>query len=191
MAVGSSLRVLMYWAVPWATRRTLPNVKSSATIPRQPSVPNLICWAVIGLKVIGLARALQRVDDLAHVLRAGARNDQKGILGVDDDHVLQADRGHEPPFAEDKAAGRVDKHGLALDRVAVGVGADALTELRPASDVGPVEPRGYEEQILCLLHDGAVDDVVGEPRVELGRALLVAAAPRVDDGPETREACRS
>src|SRR6266851_4075223 len=34
----------MYSAEPLATRRTLANVKSSATTPRQPSVPNLI-WS--------------------------------------------------------------------------------------------------------------------------------------------------
>src|SRR6266853_4909242 len=36
----------MYSAEPLATRRTLANVKSSATTPRQPSVPNLI-WSGI------------------------------------------------------------------------------------------------------------------------------------------------
>jgi hypothetical protein len=41
-ASESRERESMYSAAPWATRRTLAKVKSSATIPRQPSVPNLI-----------------------------------------------------------------------------------------------------------------------------------------------------
>src|SRR5438876_367763 len=53
----------MYWAVACATRRTLPNVKSSATMPRQPSVPNLIGVGT-GLKVTGLAGTVERGDDL-------------------------------------------------------------------------------------------------------------------------------
>src|SRR5713101_1056559 len=160
----------MYSAEPLATRRTLANVKSSATTPRQPSVPNLI-WSGMAsvstprsaadfaasaagakeptstrgsasrrcvteraqeatpasaplsgsprnhqipwgetapgrlgreaarnsaarhsLKVLGFARSLERVDDPLHVLCARARNHEKGILGVDDDHVLEPDR---------------------------------------------------------------------------------------------------
>src|SRR5881409_882062 len=130
----------MYCAVAWATRRTLPNVKSSAMMPRQPSVPNFICCAGIArLKVSGLAGALQGVDDPTHVLRPGARNHQEGVLGVDDDHVLEADRGHEPVAAEDQAAGRVHEHRLAVDGVAASVGVHAVAELRPVADVGPVE----------------------------------------------------
>ena len=41
-ATGSLERDFRYSAVPWATRRTLAYVKSSAVMPRHPSVPNLI-----------------------------------------------------------------------------------------------------------------------------------------------------
>src|SRR2546423_7488076 len=50
IASGSLERDFMYWAVASATRRTLPKVKSSATMPRQPSVPNLIGCAAIPLQ---------------------------------------------------------------------------------------------------------------------------------------------
>src|SRR5256712_12238233 len=95
----------MYWAAPCATRRTLPNVKSSAVIPRQPSVPNLICvgFNVIGLKVACLAGPLEGLEDLANVLRSRARNHKKGVIGVDDDHVTENDRGNEPVVTEDQA----------------------------------------------------------------------------------------
>src|SRR5579864_9495330 len=111
----------MYCAAPCATRRMFPNVKSSAITPRQPSVPNLIVVAIFGLKVTGLARPLESFDHLAHVLGARARAHEQRVLGVDDDHVLEADRGHQPPVAKDQAAGRVDQDGFTLDRVATGV----------------------------------------------------------------------
>src|SRR6266700_4827030 len=50
MASGSLERDFMYCALPCATRRTLPKVKSSAMTPRQPSVPNLIGCPAISLQ---------------------------------------------------------------------------------------------------------------------------------------------
>src|ERR1700687_2813034 len=98
----------MYSAVPWATRRTFAYVKSSAITPRQPSVPNLI-WSVIGLKVTGLAGPPQGLDDLANVLRSGPGNHQQGVFRVDDDHVLEADRGHQAVVTQDQAPSGVDE----------------------------------------------------------------------------------
>src|SRR5437879_8044061 len=114
MARGSFDLVFMYWAVACATRRTLPNVKSSAMMPRQPSVPNLICWA-IGLKVTGLPSPLERVDDLAYVLRAIAPADQQRVFGVDDDQVLQPDRRDEAAVAEHQAPGSNAGPGVSGD----------------------------------------------------------------------------
>src|ERR1700682_508573 len=100
----------MYSAVPCATRRTLAYVKSSARIPRQPSVPNLISEVMLGgLKVTRLARPPERFDDLPHVLRPRARADQQRVLRVDDDHVLEADGGHQAALAQDQASSCVDE----------------------------------------------------------------------------------
>src|SRR5690348_10495558 len=111
-ARGSFDRDFMYSACACATRRTLPNVKSSAITPRQPSVPNLI-WVGCGIRRLKVARlpgAPEGVHDLAHILRPTARDDQERILAVDDDHVLHVDRGDQPAFAEDQAPRGVDQH---------------------------------------------------------------------------------
>src|SRR2546428_9095870 len=99
----------MYWAVSGATRRTFANVKSSSMMPRQPSVPNFICWA-IGLKVTGLPSPLERVDDLAYVLRPIAPADQQSVFGVDDDQVLEPDRRDEAAVGDHQAGGRTHWH---------------------------------------------------------------------------------
>src|ERR1700676_819422 len=106
--------------------------------PRHPSVPNLICVGMSGLKVTGLARPPERLDHLSDILRARPGDHQQRIFGVDDDHVLEADRSHETAIAEDQAALGVDQDGLSLYGVASIVGADAVPELGPVADVGPV-----------------------------------------------------
>src|SRR5579872_6825034 len=121
----------MYCAAPWATRRTFAYVKSSATTPRQPSVPNLIGVApLIESKVNGRPRsqvgraylqvarlpgALERLHHLADVLGAGPWAHEDGVLGVHDDHVLEADGGHQALSAEDEAPCRVDQDRLTFD----------------------------------------------------------------------------
>src|SRR2546425_7620441 len=181
MARGSFDLVFMYWAVACATRRTLPNVKSSAMMPRQPSVPNLICWA-IGLKVTGLPSPLERVDHLAYVLRAIAPADQQRVFGVDDDQVLEPDRRDEAAVADHQAAGGIDEHGFSVDRVAARVGVHSIAELGPVPDVGPVKCGGHEQQSIGLLHDRSIDDLDSETTVELSRRRLVAPPARGDDG---------
>src|SRR5213078_942498 len=180
----------MYWAVACATRRTLPNVKSSARMPRQPSVPNLICWA-IGLKVTGLPSPLERINDLAHVLRAIAPADQQRVFGVNDDQVLEPDRRDEAAVAEHQAAGGIDEHGFSVDRVAACVGVHPIAELGPVADVGPIKRRGHEEQSIGLLHHRSVDDLDSESTVELSRRLLVARFARGDDVAQAGEVSRS
>src|SRR5215471_9179750 len=187
MASGSFERDLRYCAWACATRRTLPKVKSSAITPRQPSVPNLIWVGIEVLKVTGLAGALERLDDLANVLRARPRNDQQRVFRVDDDHVLQPDSGDQAPVSEHKASARVDQHSLALDRVAVGVRMYAVAKLGPAADVGPIERRRHQEQPVGLFHDAAIDHLVGQTSVELRRLSFVACAPRFEDLAQTDE----
>src|SRR5579864_8434342 len=181
MASGSLDRERMYWAVAWATRRTLPYVKSSAMIPRQPSVPNLICCVKGFLKVAGLAGPLESIDDLANVLCARAGTHEQRIFGVDDDHVLEPDRSHQPAAAEDKTAGGVDEHRFALDRISVRVGPDTVAQLGPVADVGPIELRGDEKKSFGLLHDAAIDDLHGKAPVQVRRLVLMACSARSDD----------
>src|SRR6476646_2630852 len=119
----------MYSAVPCATRRTFAYVKSSAMMPRHPSVPNLmseVIWS--GSKVTGFACPPERLDDLPHVLRARSRAHEKRVFRVDDDHVLEADRGDEAPLAEDHASACIDQDRLSLHRVAPIVSTYAVTE---------------------------------------------------------------
>src|SRR6266566_3977568 len=168
----------MYLAVACATRRTLPKVKSSATTPRQPSVPNLICGEAIALKVTGLARPLEGLNDLAHVLRTRARHHQERVFGVHDDHVLDADRGDEPAVTEDQAPGGVDKDCLAVHRVTARIGVHAVAELRPVADVRPIKSRGHEQEPVGLFHHAAVDDLDGKAAVEPCRGRLVARVSR-------------
>src|SRR5438552_15190955 len=170
----------MYWAVACATRRTLPNVKSSATMPRHPSVPNLI-EVGIGLKVTGLAGAFERVDDLAHVLRPRARNHEQCVFGVHDDHVLEADAGDESPVAEDQTAGRIDEHRLTFDRVPVAAGMDAAAELCPPADVSPTELARHQPQPIRLLHHAAVHALDRQSLIELRRRRLIAGIARGRD----------
>src|SRR6202162_1756939 len=99
-------------AVPCATRRTFSYVKSSAITPRHPSVPNLICVGISGLKVTRLARPPERLDHLPNVLRARPGNHEEGVFRIDDDHVLEADRGHQPAVTQDQAASSVDQDRL-------------------------------------------------------------------------------
>src|SRR3989475_7613612 len=190
MARGSFDLVFMYWAVACATRRTLPNVKSSAMMPRQPSVPNLICWA-IGLKVTGLPSPLERVDALAYALRPIAPAAQQSVVGVDDDQVLEPDRRDEAAVAEHQAAGGIDEHGFSVDRVAARVGVHSIAELGPVPDVGPVKRGGHEQQSIGLLHDRSIDDLDSETAVELSRRLLVARLASGDDVAEAGKVSRS
>src|SRR5256885_6226613 len=179
----------MYWAVPCATRRTLPKVKSSARMPRQPSVPNLMCWA-IGLKVTGLPSPLERIDDLAHVLRAIAPADQQRVFGVNDDQVLEPDRRDEAAVAEHQAAGGIDEHGFSVDRVAARVGVHSIAELGPVPDVGPVKCGGHEQQSIGLLPDRSIGDLDSEATVELSRPTLRSPPARGDDRAEAGERAR-
>src|SRR5581483_12496931 len=172
----------MYCAAPWATRRTFAYVKSSATTPRQPSVPNLIGVApLIDSKVNGrplsevgraclqaarLPGSPARVHHLADILGAGPRAHEYGVLGVHDDHVLEADGRHQAFSAEDEAARRVDEDRLTLHRVAARIGAHAIAHLRPVADVGPFELGPHEEQAIRLLQHAAVDNLHREPAVD-------------------------
>src|SRR5579859_1905599 len=115
----------MYSAMPCATRRTDAYVKSSAITPRQPSVPNLIsgsgtAFRVTGLQVLGFPGPAEGVDHAFNVLSPRARAYQQRVLGVDDDHVVEPDRGDQAAVAEHHAVARIDEDRLALDRVAAG-----------------------------------------------------------------------
>src|SRR5256885_4653710 len=129
MASGSLERDRKYSAVPWATRRTFSYVKSSAIMPRHPSVPKWIGGLISGLKVTGLAGPLERLDYLAHVLGTGPRNHEQCVFGVDDDHVFEADRCDKPAVTQDQAAARIDQDGVTLHRVALIIGVDAIAKL--------------------------------------------------------------
>src|SRR4029077_18139544 len=96
----------------WATTRAFAKVKSSARMPRQPSVPNRIAvmecqytrWAELG-KQAGLAGIQQMFlllfcqffHDFADVMGALAGTNQQGIGGVHDDEVVNANGGDEFP----------------------------------------------------------------------------------------------
>src|ERR1700693_5869028 len=126
------------------------------------------------LKVARLARPLERLDDLPDVLRPGSWNDEQGVFGVDDDQVLDTDRGNEPAVTKDKAAGGIDEDRLAVDGVAVRVGMNPVAQLSPVADVRPVERSWDEQQPVSLFHDAAIDDLDRKPCVQLRRGLLVA-----------------
>src|SRR6266851_9218689 len=94
-----------------ATTRAFAKVKSSAMMPRQPSVPNLIpvirCWGKytrsnrsangrIGLlEEVFPALLFEPFHDLADVLGAVSRADEQSIGRFDDNEIAHANRRHE------------------------------------------------------------------------------------------------
>src|SRR5260370_32583010 len=102
------------------------------------------------LQIAGFAGPHEGVHDLLHILCARAGTHEEGVLGVDDDHVLESDRGYQPLITEDQAAMCVDQHGLTVDRVAEGVWMHSIAELCPVADVGPVEIARHEQKPIGL-----------------------------------------
>src|SRR5690348_12077853 len=93
-----------------ATRRTFSKVKSSAIMPRQPSVPNLIgsihipqvnkSVASVSSEQLGQLLVAEVFYDLAHVLRMLARGYQNGVFRLDYNHIAHA-------YGSDEFFGRV------------------------------------------------------------------------------------
>src|SRR5712692_9168330 len=107
--------------------------------PPRPRSCKELRWRDTNLKVAGFARPPEGVHDLLHILRARAGTHEQRVLGVDDDHVLESDRGDQPLIAEDQASMGVDEDRLTIDRVAVGVRMHTIAKLCPVPDVGPIE----------------------------------------------------
>src|ERR1019366_1411088 len=108
------------------TRRTLSKVKSSAMMPRHPSVPNLICaainlpWSKFAIYKAGLDQPLELLfvevlDHFAHVLRMFARGDQQRIVGFDDDQVLHPHDCDELPLGVNEVPLRIQRKVLIGD----------------------------------------------------------------------------
>src|SRR5690349_15939546 len=83
------------------TRRTLSKVKSSAIMPRHPSVPNLICVAIdscfASVNSGGLHQPLHLLlveifHNFADILRMLTRGDEQGIFRFDDDEIADPNR---------------------------------------------------------------------------------------------------
>src|ERR1019366_456110 len=122
-------------------------------MPRQPSVPNLICaainlpWSKFAIYKAGLDQPLELLlvevlDHFAHVLRMFARGDQQRIVGFDDDQVLHPHDCDELPLGVNEVPLRIqgkaplgddDIISVALAQVAM------FIERRPGAKVVPSE----------------------------------------------------
>ena len=89
-----------------AAMRTFAKVKSSAIMPRHPSVPNLMgcdlpCFVYLCIRCHARSRIVrdslryQFLHHFAHILRVFARGDQQGIVCLDDHEVVHAHQRNE------------------------------------------------------------------------------------------------
>ena len=72
-----------------------------------------LCRVLTALLFFVSSDSTERLDDELDVLRPRSRTDEKSVLGVDDDHVLETDRGDEPAVPQHDAAPRVDQYRFA------------------------------------------------------------------------------
>ena len=120
--------------------------------------------------------------------------DQHGIGRVDDDQVLDADRGDHAILRMDERAARVDGDTLAAAAVAVGIGVGQLRHGLPRADVAPVEiAANHRDRAVGrgLFHHRVVDRHVGRGRerrgVDLEHRVVRARGQRL---PRARAAAR-
>src|SRR5260370_188039 len=88
--------------------------------PRE--VEDFVGW----LRVAGSAPPPQRLDHLPNGLGTTARNYQERVFRIDDDQVLDSNRGDQSSITKDQAAGRVDENCFTIDGVPLGVGGEAV-----------------------------------------------------------------
>src|SRR6266403_5574674 len=138
-----------------ATTRAFAKVKSSAMMPRQPSVPNLMESIYVDAKYtrgeqfansrIGLLQEVfppllfEPFHDFANVLGAFARANEQRVGRIHDDQVVHTDQGGNFSRARDEIAAGVEGVARSGEHVAVrGVLAEEQSVHRgPGADIAP------------------------------------------------------
>src|ERR1017187_7576788 len=166
-------------------------------MPRQPSVPNLICaainlpWSKFAIYKAGLDQPLELLfvevlDHFAHVLRMFARGDQQRIVGFDDDQVLHPHDCDELPLGVNEVSLRIQGKALLRDDdiVSVVLACVAMFVKRgPGTQVVPSEVcrNAVDVRLAFVLlgagfEHGVVDTDVLAFRIEFGEGLVEAAS---------------
>src|SRR5216684_5172541 len=183
-----------------ATTRAFAKVKSSAMMPRQPSVPNLIsvirCWGKytrsnrsangrIGLlEEVFPPLLFEPFHDFADVLGAIARADEKGIGGFNHNEVTHANRGHKFRRAPQKIAFGVERVSLSCQAIFTFLLCQQFINGGPRADVAPAHFGGNHKHARRAsdASRGLKDRVVHGNIFELGveRAQLTLVVARSD-----------
>lgn len=114
---------------------------------------------------------LELFDDLLDITRdLVAASDKEGIIGIDNDKVLDADRGDEAFAAldEDVFAPEVDMLTID-DGVMARFGGEEFMEGTPVADIAPLEGRGDDQAILWFeaFDNEGIDGFTGGQGIEL------------------------
>ena len=97
--------------------------------------------------------------------------DQHGILGLDDDQVLDANGGHQTVVRLHQAIVGVDRQHIAFKAVVIGIVRAHVPDRRPAAQVVPAGIQRYDQTGFGVLHDCIVHRLIGAQRELLGRDM--------------------
>ncbi|MBV9280318.1 MAG: MFS transporter, partial [Chloroflexi bacterium] len=123
--------------------------------------------AVWQSEVVPQAAVLKLVEELLHILGAGARHDQDDVVRVHHDQVPHADGRDQPIAGGEQAVVGVERGVPAGNGVAVLVVLHHVVERGPVADVAPAEVHRQGHDVGHLLHDGVVDGDVRDLLVGL------------------------
>ena len=135
-------------AIAYETSRTFSNVKSSAMMPRQPSVPKMIRLMASSMSdtSVGVRAACGKfLHHSPDVLRALPRADQQGVRRIDDDQIANPDDSDELIWAPEEIARRVQRKDASRRDVFAGRRREQFVDGCPRADVAPADRRRKNE----------------------------------------------
>jgi hypothetical protein len=94
------------------------------------------------------APSLQLFDDLSDILNMLMRHHEDGISGVNDYHVIEANRRNQTVSGPYNTASAIDHDRVSLDEVALGITLEALGPLIPRANIAPAELLGVHHHAV-------------------------------------------
>ncbi len=110
-------------------------------------------WMSDELRALFCLQTLDHVLDLLAVVLVGNQN---GVLGFDDDQVLDADGGHQSMVRLHQAVARVDGHHVAFQAIDILVVRAHVPDRCPTAQIVPACVQRYDQTEIGVLHDRVV-----------------------------------
>ncbi len=129
-------------------------------------------WMSNELRALFCLQTLDHVLDLLAVVLVGNQN---GVLGFDDDQVLDADSGHQSMVRLHQAVTRVDSHHIAFKAIGILVVRPHVPDRCPTAQIVPACVQRYDQTEIGVLHDRVVHGLIGAQGKLLGRDVQEVA----------------